>query len=60
VVRWGKTHRSQVAAAANSLQAVNSRILGTVLTMRKASRAERRRYAIDTYYVESRGGGWSS
>lgn len=44
VVRHGKTHRNSVAMAARALHAVNARIVGTVLNMRRLSRAERKQY----------------
>lgn len=58
VVRWGKTQRSQVATAVNSLQSVNSSIMGAVLTMRKLSRTERRRYAVDSYEGQAKSSSW--
>lgn len=44
VLRWGRTHRSQVAAAAGSLRAVDAQVLGVVLSLRKVARSERRPY----------------
>lgn len=40
VVRYGRTNRSSVRTAAQSLAAVRARVVGTVLNMRKSSRAE--------------------
>jgi capsular exopolysaccharide synthesis family protein len=54
VLRWGRTHRTQVVAAAGALDVVNGRILGTVLTMQRATRAEKRDYAIDSYYPKNK------
>jgi capsular exopolysaccharide synthesis family protein len=46
VTRSGKTTQAQVSAAVRALQAVAARILGSVLTMTKASKA-------DAYYYKS-------
>lgn len=50
VIRSGKTHRSHLAASAQALKAVNARVLGTVMNMRKLNRSERRKYLSETYY----------
>lgn len=50
VIRHGKTSRAQVGHAARALHTVNIRIVGTVLTMRKAGRAEKRYYGSESYY----------
>lgn len=50
VVRWGKTHRSQVSGAVESLRQVDARILGSVLNQRRLSRRERQHYAAEGYY----------
>jgi succinoglycan biosynthesis transport protein ExoP len=57
VVRWGKTQRTQLKAAVDSLRAVDAQVLGVVLSMRKVSRSERRRYAMSAY--GGPGKGWS-
>jgi Mrp family chromosome partitioning ATPase len=41
LVRHGKTHIDKVMRAVTSLEAVDARILGTVLTMARESRSER-------------------
>ena len=53
VVRWGRTHRSQVTAAVETLRQVNARVLGSVLNMRRLSRGERQSYAAQSYYGAS-------
>ncbi len=47
VIRHGKTGRGQVTAAARALQNVNSRVVGSVLNMRRSGRSESRRYGAD-------------
>lgn len=49
VIRWGRTHGAQVTAAVRALTTVKAPILGSVLNMRKATRAEKRRYASESY-----------
>ena len=48
IVRYGKTTRSQLATALRSLNAVDARLLGTVLTMTPAKGAEA--YSAYGYY----------
>lgn len=50
VIRWGKTHRSQVTAAVDALAQVSAPLLGGVLNMRRLSRSERHTYAAREYY----------
>lgn len=50
VVRAGRTTRTQVSGAARSLHNVGARIVGSVLSMRKPTYAERHRYGADAYY----------
>jgi len=51
VVRNGKTTRTQLTAARQKLDAVNARIIGGVLNMRKSTRSEQRTYGGDSYQV---------
>lgn len=44
VIRQGKTSRGQVSRAAATLEQVDATLVGSVLNMRKTTRAERRRY----------------
>lgn len=44
VIRYGRTSRGQVAAAARSLHNVGGRLVGSVLSMRRSGRSEKRRY----------------
>lgn len=41
VVRWGKTTRSQIATSMDSLEGVDARVLGAVLTMRPHRKSDR-------------------
>lgn len=50
VIRWGRTHRSQVTGAVEALAQVKATLLGGVLNMRRLSRAERHSYAAREYY----------
>lgn len=45
VVRWGRTHRDEVARAVAMLEQVHAPVLGTVLNGRRLTRYERRRYS---------------
>lgn len=54
VIRHGKTHRNSVTMAARALHAVNARIVGTVLNMRRLSRPERKQY-VSTGYTSDLG-----
>ena len=44
VLRHGRTSRAQVANAAAALDNVDARVVGSVISMKKTNRAERRRY----------------
>ena len=57
VVRHGRTSRAQVANAAATLENVDARVIGSVLNMKKSSRAERRRYGHHGYYFGQSGYG---
>ena len=50
VIRWGRTHRSQITTAVDALRSAKARVLGGVLNMRKVSRGEKRKYAAPAYY----------
>lgn len=49
IVRNGRTTRTQLTAARQTLDAVNARIIGGVLNMRKSSRSEQRTYGGNSY-----------
>jgi capsular exopolysaccharide synthesis family protein len=54
VVRYGRTNRAQLAAAVRSLESVDARVLGCVLTMQPAKQAEGRgRYDGYGYYEDA-------
>ena len=57
VVRHGRTSRAQVANAAATLENVDARVVGSVLNMKRSSRAERRRYGHHGYYFGQSGYG---
>ncbi|MET1004307.1 MAG: polysaccharide biosynthesis tyrosine autokinase [Propionibacteriaceae bacterium] len=50
VIRHGRTSRAQVSAATRALAGVDARVVGSVLNMKRQSRAERHTYGTDTYY----------
>lgn len=50
VVRHGKTSRTQVANATGALEKVGAPLVGSVLNMKRSSRAELHRYGRDHYY----------
>lgn len=50
VIRHGKTSRTQVANSAGALDKVGARIAGSVLNMKRSTRAEKHRYGRENYY----------
>lgn len=50
VVRHGKTSRTQVANAAAALEKVGATLAGSVLNMKRSTRAEQHRYGRENYY----------
>lgn len=53
VIHHGKTSRTQVAHAVTALRNVDAKLVGTVLNMKKMTRAEREGYGAQTYYRSS-------